>query len=370
MHLFFLPKNDHLFLCSSKNRASDQKRKLLNKKVHVKIVLTILKIYREKYVNVNVVIIVKKCVILILLLLLAGCEKESIKENEDFQYYLFATPLAEHPIWLQSKEGFEDACSELNVKCDWMGPKIIDTESMGEVIEQGILQNADGIITQGVVDPELLKEAKDNNVPIILVDSNMPESEKLAYFGKDFEKQAKLILEETERHIDQDTKLIVAIQVAELDFDIATEQIKELENALKDHPGGYEIVSISESKSDAVRAQSEWTRILADHPDINLSVNFAAESAEACGEIAVDLGIKDQLFIFGVDDMETTIDYIKKGYLDASIVTSFYQYGHDSLYLLYNHNVKNEVPAQVNQDVKLVVVNRENADTYMEELRP
>lgn len=310
----------------------------------------------------------KKIVLMIMILLLAGCQKEIPKAEEDFRYFLFATPLSEHPIWLHSKEGFEDACEELDVMCDWIGPKIIDTETMEEVIKQGIIQNADGIITQGVVSSEILEEAKQNNIPVVLVDSNMPESEKLAFFGKDFTRQAAMIVEETEKNLGKEVKLVVAIQVAELGFDIATDQIAELEKALQKHPGGYEIVSVTESKSDEVRAQSEWMRVLEENPEVNLSVSFAGESAHACGEIAHNLGIKDQLFVFEVDDMETTIDYIKKGYIDASIVTSFYQYGYDSLYMLYQYKTENKVPSSVNQPVELLVVNKENADTYMEEL--
>lgn len=311
----------------------------------------------------------KKVFLLLTLLLLMGCQKEVAQVEENFHYFLFATPLSKHPVWLHSKEGFEDACEELGVMCDWIGPKIIDTETMEEVMKRGIIQNADGIITQGVVSPEILEEANQNNIPVVLVDSNMPNSEKLAFFGKDFTKQAELIVEETEKKLGKDEKLVVAIQVAELGFDIATDQIVELEKALQKHPGGYEIVSITESKSDVVRAQSEWTRVLEEYPEINLSVNFAGESAHACGEIAYDLGIKDQIFVFGVDDMEMTIDYIRKGYIDASIVTSFYQYGYDALYMLYHYKTENIVPKSVNQPVQLLVVNHENVDTYMEEFK-
>ena len=81
------------------------------------------------------------------------------------------------------------------------------------------------------------------------------------------------------------------------------------------------------------------------------------------------MGIKDSLFIFGVDDMDSTIEYIKKGYIDASIVTSFYQYGYNSLYLLYQYKTENKMPEDVNQQVKLLVVNQKNADTYLEELK-
>ena len=46
----------------------------------------------------------------------AGSKEEG--EKEDYLYFLFATPLAEHDIWLQAKEGFDDACEDFHVKGD------------------------------------------------------------------------------------------------------------------------------------------------------------------------------------------------------------------------------------------------------------
>lgn len=303
------------------------------------------------------------------LLLLMGCSSANppiVKESD--LYFLYAAPLSDHPIWLQSKKGFDDACKELGVHCDWIGPKVIDTQMMEETMKEGIAQKANGIITQGVVSQAVMEQAAIANIPVILVDSNIEDAEKLAYYGKSFQTQAEMMLEEVERTMGEDTHLYIAIQVAELSFDIAKRQIEITEEVFKNHPGGVTIVDISESKSDQIQAQTEWMRVLRHEPDVNLTINFAAESAEACAEIAHSLDKKQDIKIFGVDDMETTIAYIEEGYIDASIVTSFYEYGYDALYQLYQYQKDGTKPDVIDHDVKLVLVNKDNVHTYKEEV--
>lgn len=76
--------------------------------------------------------------------------------------------------------------SDYGLKCAWEGPAGIDTEMMEEVMETGILQKADAIITQGVVDPDMVREAQAQGIPVVLVDSDIPESDSFAYIGKNF----------------------------------------------------------------------------------------------------------------------------------------------------------------------------------------
>ncbi|WP_416326748.1 substrate-binding domain-containing protein [[Eubacterium] hominis] len=299
------------------------------------------------------------------LLLLSSCTNQPLKDEEkDKPYILFATPLSDHMIWLQAKDGLDDACEAYQVHCDWIGPNVIDTNKMNDVIETGILQQADGIITQGVIDDELIKAASDNGIPLILVDSDQPESGRYAYMGKDFKQQAQLLLEDIESNYGKDKKLIIAIQVAEGEFGIAQDQIKEVKEVFQKHKGGYELVSISESKSDVVRAKREWMNVMSEHDNVNVAINFAAESAVPCSETIIEKGLRKNVLIYGVDDMPTTIDLIKRGDIDGSIVTSFYDYGYQGVKMIMDY-----IQSGKKQDVSvlspnLVIVNESNVNTY------
>ena len=190
---------------------------------------------------------------------------------EEFTYFLFATPLKEHETWLKAKTGFQAACSDYGLKCAWEGPAGIDTEMMEEVMETGILQKADAIVA--VVDPDMVREAQAQGIPVVLVDSDIPESDSFAYIGKNFRQQAEMLLEDIESRYGEDD-LVVAIQVAELGFQIAKDQIAAVKEVFSAHRGGYEIVSVSQSKSDNIRAKQEWDGVMAEHADINVAINL------------------------------------------------------------------------------------------------
>lgn len=166
------------------------------------------------------------------LVLLCGCSKEESVVKE--KTILFATPLKEHEVWLKAKEGFEQACADNNLNCEWQGPVVIDTVEMDNTIEAGIMQKVDGIITQGVVSEELVNRAVDQEIPVVLVDSDMPDSKRIFYMGKDFHLQAQMILEDIEKRLGEECHLKIAIQVADASFDIAADQIGEIENVFLD----------------------------------------------------------------------------------------------------------------------------------------
>ena len=134
------------------------------------------------------------------------------------------------------------------------------------------------------------------------------------------------------------------------------------------HPGGYEIKVISESKSDFIRAKKEWYNILST-TKINVAINFAGESAVSCNEVANQLNVRDSMLIYGVDDMPETIELIKDGQIDGSVVTSFYNYGYEAANWLYDHLVEGKELTQTVNSVKLILVTSENVFSYQEELK-
>ena len=300
------------------------------------------------------------------LLWMSGCGQKG--EPEEFTYFLFATPLKEHETWLKAKTGFQAACSDYGLKCAWEGPAGIDTEMMEEVMETGILQKADAIITQGVVDPDMVREAQAQGIPVVLVDSDIPESDSFAYIGKNFRQQAEMLLEDIESRYGEDEHLVVAIQVAELGFQIAKDQIAAVEEVFSAHRGGYEIVSISQSKSDNVKAKQEWDSVMAEHADINVAINFAGESAASCYKAAEKYDLRDQMLIYGVDEVPEVMEMIRQGKVDGSIVASFYEYGYRSVEMLYAYITEGRKPEERVQDVVMIMVTKENIDTYQKEL--
>lgn len=299
-------------------------------------------------------------------LLLISCTKQAPVESKDPIHFLFATPLSTHTLWLQAKEGMEAACKELDIYCDWKGPTSINTSEMEDVIYTGLLQKTDGIITQGVIDPSLIKSGAEAGIPFVLVDSDIKGSKPLAIITKDFTQQAELLLEDIEKTLGKDEKLYLGLQVSELTFDLAQGQIEAVKTVFQKHPGGFEITAISESKSDKLHAREEWQKAL--NSKMNVALNFAGEGASGCIEAMEASNYQNNVLVYGVDDMSDTIKYINQGKIKGSIVTSFYKYGYDAVYLLYNAYQEKHVDDAKQVSVKILMVNQENINTYQEEL--
>lgn len=322
-----------------------------------------------------------------MILSLAACQGTDSKEKKDDNntesansanpsgteekklHFVYVSPLLAHPIWMISKEGFEQACEELGVEGDWVGPQNISPEDMSKLVETAVAQKADGIITQGLVPASPVQTAVEAGIPVLVVDSDIPDVDRLAFFGKDVKKQAELLYDSAKEKVGEDTELKVSIQVAALNYQIAHDQIDAIKEVFGKHPGGFEVVNITESNSDKMTSTTEWENTFQTYPDINVAVNLAAEAGPACTKVVADKGLGDKVFVYGVDDTDETKELIGSGELEGTIVTSFYNYGYQAAYWLYQNITEGKTPENVVNDAGTIMLTQENLDTYEDQLR-
>lgn len=290
-------------------------------------------------------------------------------EEKEELHFVYVSPLLAHPIWLVAKDGFEQACEELGIKGDWVGPQNISPEEMTKLVETAVAEKADAIITQGLVPAAPVKTAIEQDIPVLVVDSDIPDADRMAFFGKDVNVQAEVLYESVKEKIGEDNPIKASIQVAALNYQTAHDQINAVEEVFSKHPGGFEIVNTTESKSDKIKSTTEWENTFKAYPEINVAINLAAEAGPACAKVVKDKGIRDKVLVYGVDDTEETLDLIKNGDLDGTVVTSFWNYGYQATYWLYQHITEGKNPEQVVNDAGTILVTNDNLETYSETLR-
>lgn len=300
---------------------------------------------------------------------LAACQAKD-KGEEDSMHFVYVSPLLAHPVWLMAKDGFDQACEELGIRGDWVGPQGISPEEMTKLIETSVAQKVDAIITQGLVPASPVQKALKQGVKVLVVDSDIPTADgRLAFFGKDVNVQAEELYKSALNKIDENEKMIVAIQVASLTYEIAFQQIDAVKEVFGKHPGGFELVSTTESKSDKMKATTEWQNTFKTYPEINVAINLAAEAGPACANVARELGINENVAIYGVDDIEETLDLIRNNAIDGTIVVSFFNYGYQAAYWLYQNITEGKVPEQISNDAGTILVTIDNIDTYGEAMK-
>lgn len=290
------------------------------------------------------------------------------KAPEDL-HFVFVSPLLAHPVWLIAKEGFDQAVSELGIKGDWVGPQGIAPEEMAKLIETAVAQKADAIITQGLVPAGPVIAAIEAGIPVLVVDSDIPDADRLAFFGKDVTVQAQCFLAAIEEKLGKDTPLKISIQVAALNYQVAHDQIDAIKTVFANHAGGFEVLNITESKSDKMKATTEWQNTFNTYPELNVAISLCAEGGPACANVVSEMSLRDKVAVYGVDDIDETLDLIRNGGMDGTVATSFFNYGYQATYWLYQHITEGKVPAQVINDAGTIIITSENVDTYGDALR-
>lgn len=302
----------------------------------------------------------------------ANVASDSVKTDivDGSLHFVYVSPLLSHPIWLIAKEGFDQACGELGVVGDWVGPQGISAEEMAQLVDTAVAQKADGIITQSICPAEPINAAIDAGIPVILVDGDLEDvSDKLAFLGKDLDRQAELFYEEACKYIDQDEKIVASIQCAALNAQIYIDQNDAIEKAFSKHPGGFELVNITMDNGDKATGTTEWQNTFNTYPEINVAINVSATAGPACANVVSELGTKSDVVILAVDNTDEVIDLVKNGAIDGTVVSSFYNYGYQAAYWLYQNITEGRTPENKSNDAGTYMVTVDNVDTYNDLLK-
>jgi ribose transport system substrate-binding protein len=240
---------------------------------------------------------------------------------------------------------------------------------MAKLVDTAIAQKADAIITQGLVPAPPVQNAIDAGIPVLVVDSDIPDAERLAFFGKDTKVQARALYADALARLGPNTPLNVSIQVSNLLYEVAHRMIADIEEAFGKHPGGFKLVNTSESKSEKIQSVTEWERTFNAYPEINVAINLAAEAGPACATVVQEKGIRNKILVYAVDDIDETLDLLRKNDLDGTIVTSFWNYGYQATYWLYQNITQGKKPGQVVNDAGTILVTNKNVNNYADALR-
>jgi ribose transport system substrate-binding protein len=286
--------------------------------------------------------------------------------------FTFVLPMVPNEIWVVAKDGFEDACAKYGVKAVVVQPSVPnDINQMNMLIETAIAEGSDGVMTQAVnpagMTPafEKLREA---GIPLTLVSSDAPDSGRIAIVGTGGELGRVAGEYIVQAMGDQELRYITALWALEAGLAIAIHE--NYVAALGTAPGGATELVILETKSDQLHITSEYQNAFATYPEANVAINVCGFGAAGAAKAAEEAGIgPDQIFIMGVDDIQETLDQIRAGRIQATMTQNFYRMGYDAARYLYEFVTEGKVPEVDVVDAGTMVVNMDNIETYMVDMR-
>ncbi len=291
------------------------------------------------------------------------------KARADLSFY-FASPLVANPFWDEVEAGWKDACAFYGVKCDFTGPTTVDIAEQLKFFEAAMAQHVDGIVTDPLNPAQfasIFKQATEMGIPVVAMDSDAPDSARVAYYGSDNKSAGKLLGETLVKLTDGKGK--IGILTGVLDAENLHQRIDGMKEAFAGHPD-MEIVAMEGDNYLIDVGIQKVTGMFQAHPEMNTIVGLHSQTPQAIGSALKELNLVGKVTATAWDAAPEGIDYVKQGVLNALLVQKPYDMGWRSLYGLLT--IAEGYPSYVAgaHDTGMFVVNKDNVDTYKENKDP
>ncbi|OPA79150.1 LacI family transcriptional regulator [Paenibacillus selenitireducens] len=253
--------------------------------------------------------------------------------NTSMKHVVLIAQELDNPFWRMVEKGAKEAAVQRGIAIDYMGPIRINPSEQTKLLEKSIAAKPDAILVQGIKDPQyaqLINKAIDQGIPVITVDADEPESQRLAYVGTDNREAGKrmgelVIKDAAERgHIG----VIIGSELA----DNQQLRLEGFRSRMSKMPG-YEIVAVRSSNISRIQAARQTEALLKQYPRIQTMVGFSSLDAAGIVE-GLKAANRADVSVFGFDDLEVTRQGIADGVITASVVQQPQEIGAQSVELL------------------------------------
>jgi ribose transport system substrate-binding protein len=282
--------------------------------------------------------------------MLIGCGKnttitESVKNSDKERVYYYVGCNHGHPFWLDVHQGFEFAARSYGVRVVKAGPDTPDMKGMAEALEQTITKKPDGIITLGFdasIGPGI-KKAMSQGIPVIVIEATLPDLGELAFVGLDNYACGVETAKELVKRVGDSGKVVIMGNWGASNTDQKLEGIKDyLKESTK-----WEVIAEMDDKAITETAIEAAKTAFNNYKDMTAILGIDSSSGPAIGAAMEELKIAPgSVTVICHDREDTALEYIEKGYIQATIMAKSASMPWMSLAILqgYNNNGGKDIP--------------------------
>lgn len=302
-------------------------------------------------------------------LLFAGCKsggdspENTLPPSENGKgEFIFVCPIMENEYWEACIKGIRRADAELGTATEVIGPLKADNFAVEIVdyMKQALDAHPDGIMTYAGVEGlfPLIDAAKEQGIPVLAVDSDAPNTSRVAYLGTNLYKLGYTSGEALLSLLEGSAKIGYICS----SFSAQSEQ--EVYGAFKDAIQDYdiEVVASAEGQAQPDYAAQAAEEMLTLHPELDAIFCTGGYNATGAARAKEALGRED-LVLVGFDDVEENLEFVRKGVIDTLLAQSPEQMGYRSVYLMKEYMENGSLPAE-SYNTETIIITRENVDSY------
>jgi ribose transport system substrate-binding protein len=301
-----------------------------------------------------------------------GCERHKKSER----YFLIATNI-DLPYWQSAHAGFTRAAAEYGVTEEMRGPDTFNPAIEVDEFRAAVAKRPAGILVS-VADPRLMapeiNKAITAGIPVITMDSDAPDSQRLYFIGTNNLEAGRLGGERVAAELNGKGNVVFFTMPGQPNLE---ERLKGYKDVLTNFPG-IKIVEVFDMKGESGTAMDKAQEYLArtGAAKINAYICLEASAGKDVAEAFKRSKPQDTL-LMAMDVDQATLELVKEGAIQATIsqkpftmallglksLDDLHHYPLQPLARDYGSDASSPIPAFVDTGVSLV--DKSNVDKFL-----
>ncbi len=314
----------------------------------------------------------------------AAAEAEAAAEEpaEMRTYYMVSSHQA-HPYFADSHLALRYAAEYFQVNIIAAGPEGWDTQAQADAIEVAIANQADGIITRMWDDSpaEAVKKAMAAGIPVIMTETRTAVNPGLTYIGLDNYQCGRDTAKELIERAGTTGSVALMGNWGAANTDAKLAGVKDYLAEFSE----WEVVVEADDKAATADAIEAAKSIFNNYPDVDAVVGLDSSSGTGIALAMEELDIAAGSVKVVVHDREpATLEYIAKGYIDATLINKTATDEYMAILLMedWNNGGLKDIPVSSDNEAAGVnpvpenmyntaaVIDAENVDFFVAENMP
>lgn len=313
-----------------------------------------------------------------ILFLCLGCADQENSDPDTVQYtpvkkqlYIELTAAKSLPYFQRHRIGLEDAASMYNVRTELIGPDTLDINALINDINRSIARKPDGLIIFGI-DERLngpVQKAIRSGIPVITVDSDLPDSGRACYIGTNNFDAGIQGGEYAVQRLDGQGDVVIFTHFGQHNL---LERLKGYESIFADYPD-INIISIEETEYDPHLITKKAGEAITNYPDLKAIICIDNNSVYPTAMAIRGTGKTGAITLIGTGVTEQVLNEIEAGVITAVLaqrpeLMTFYavQMLHHQYTYTSSGKTKlqggNVLPVEINTGA--ILIDKSNLDYY------
>lgn len=307
---------------------------------------------------------------LITVLGLTACSKH----DSDEKYYLI-TVNTQIPYWQSAAAGFYKAAEQMKVRAEVAGPDNYDPGAEKQAFDKAVQSKPSGILVSAG-DAELLRPSIDAaitaGIPVITIDSDSPVSKRLFFVGTNNYDAGVRGGELAAKQLHGRGNLVVFTMPSQANLNA---RLRGYQKVFESYPQ-IKIQRIVDMKGDPRVVFDETQRVVDKKEPIDAFICLEAQGGKEVAAVLNNNHVTGKLVV-AMDTDDDTLDWIRKGMIEATIAQKPYTMGYFGMQMLddFHHNRMDATNANAENpnaalptfiDTGSTLINKSNVDGVIE----